>query len=126
MDLTHERMICYYSDIYRGNFPVDINGQLWVVDFAHAGVLPESFMYHALERPLKDPIPREYVKFIPIKKTENRKAMRKAAWWFMIGCGSCCGCFSSGFMIPLVADLCLWQTLMMWNLPEIGHWKCEP
>jgi hypothetical protein len=98
VDLTHERMVCYYSDIYKDNFPVDINNQLWVIDFDQAGVLPVSFMSFTLERPLKDPLPWEYRKTIPIEQTENLKEMHTAAWWFRIGCGYGCGCSSSGFV----------------------------
>jgi hypothetical protein len=102
VDLSHERMVCYYSNIHKDHFPVDINNQLWVIDFDQAGVLPVSFMFLALERPLKDPLPREYMKTIPLEQTGNLKAMRRAAWWFTIGCGYGCGCSSSGFVSGLV------------------------
>lgn len=61
VSLTHERMICYYSDLYRDNFPV--------------------------ERQPRDPIPWGYRKGIPIERTGNLRAMRTASWWFGIGCG---------------------------------------
>ncbi|PWY84478.1 hypothetical protein BO94DRAFT_423338, partial [Aspergillus sclerotioniger CBS 115572] len=80
--LTDERLVCYYSDLYKKNFPVDKNGQLWVVDFHHAGVLPISFMSFTLALPIRDPIPFPYRNMIPIEHTDNFKAMRKASWCF--------------------------------------------
>lgn len=95
----HERMVCYYSDIYKENFPVDTNNQLWVVDFDQAGVLPESFMSLTLERPLRHPIPWEYRKDIPIERTRNLKAMLRAAWWFKIGASYGCR-LPLSFLLP--------------------------
>lgn len=87
VNLTQERLVCYYSDLSRNNFPVDQNNQLWVVDFDHAGVLPISFMALTLRIPLKDPIPWQFARDIPIERTENLKWLRRASWWFKFGCG---------------------------------------
>lgn len=78
-------MVCYYADLNEANFSVDKNGQLWLVDFAHAGVLPESFMCYTLETVCRDPLPREYRKLVPIKRTDNLRAMCAAGWWFNVG-----------------------------------------
>ncbi|KAL2007662.1 hypothetical protein VTN00DRAFT_7644 [Thermoascus crustaceus] len=80
VDLSTEKLICCYSDIYRHNFPVDKQGQVWVVDFDHAGVLPASFMSFALDLRFKDPLPPALrAALIPnVERTKNLRAMQKA------------------------------------------------
>lgn len=73
----------YYSDLFPENFLVDDQGQIWVVDFAHAGVLPESFMSYAIDTTAyhrSAPIPPHLREKIPIARSENLKAMLRAAY----------------------------------------------
>lgn len=73
--------MCYYADFHRSNFPVDVNGQLWVIDFEHAGVLPSSFMSYALRahpRGLSHTLRKE----IPVPVSNNLVAMGNASYIF--------------------------------------------
>lgn len=80
VDFSTEKLICYYSDIYRHNFPVDKQGQVWVVDFDHASVLPASFMSFALDLRFKDPLPPALraALILNIERTKNLRAIQKA------------------------------------------------
>ena len=78
VDFSDEPLVCYYSDINRQNFPVDIHGQLWVVDFRHTGVLPASFMSFVLDIKKKDPLPIPIRKTIPLETSKNLKPMFRA------------------------------------------------
>lgn len=49
VDFTREKVVFVYSDINSTNFIVTPGGEdLYVVDFGHAGFLPESFMAFAI------------------------------------------------------------------------------
>lgn len=39
VDFSGAKLCMYYSDMFWKNFPVDRQGQTWVVDFDHSGVL---------------------------------------------------------------------------------------
>ncbi|KAK2749950.1 hypothetical protein FQN55_002667 [Onygenales sp. PD_40] len=78
VDFSEEPLVCYYVDIYRENFPVDVNGQLWVVDFQYTGVLPSSFMSFNLDIRFKHPLPRPIRKTIPIEISKNIRPMHRA------------------------------------------------
>ncbi|PGH19680.1 hypothetical protein AJ80_03835 [Polytolypa hystricis UAMH7299] len=78
VDFSNEPLVCYYADIYRENFPVDVDGQLWVVDFQYIGVLPSSFMSFSLDIRFKHPLPAPVRKTIPIERSKNLKPMYRA------------------------------------------------
>ncbi|KAJ9257924.1 hypothetical protein DTO207G8_1701 [Paecilomyces variotii] len=81
VDFSNEPLMCYYADFHRSNFPVDVNGQLWVIDFEHAGVLPSSFMSYALRahpRGLSHTLRKE----IPVPVSNNVVAMGNASYIF--------------------------------------------
>lgn len=69
----------YYSDMSRKNFPVDRQGQVWVVDFGHSGVLIEDFQSLVLDTKFAHPLPAAYRNKIPISKSRNLKAMRQTS-----------------------------------------------
>jgi hypothetical protein len=62
------------------NFLVDRQGQTWVVDFAHSGVLIEDFQSFVLDTKIRHPLPAAYRSKVPIAKSRNLKAMGRA-WW---------------------------------------------
>src|SRR5271170_6674637 len=68
----------YYSDMFWKNFPIDRQGQTWVVDFAHSGVLIEDFQSLVLDTRIRHPIPAAYRDKVPIGKSRNLKAIVRA------------------------------------------------
>jgi hypothetical protein len=80
VDFSNEPLLCYYSDIYRDNFPVDTHGQLWVIDFQETGVLPASFMSFALRQHPLHPLRSPIIKTIPLPKSSNLGAMGRASY----------------------------------------------
>src|SRR5436305_3916766 len=70
----------YYSDMSLKNFPIDRQGQTWVVDFAHSGVLIEDFQSLVLDTRIRYPLPAVYRNKVPIGKSRNLRAMGRA-WW---------------------------------------------
>ncbi|KAL4780144.1 hypothetical protein BJX76DRAFT_351209 [Aspergillus varians] len=78
VDFSDEPLLCYYSDIYRENFPVDRSGNLWVVDFDITGVLPASFASWPLDTKYKHPLPIPIRRTIPLGTSKNLKPMFRA------------------------------------------------
>ncbi|KAL4793306.1 hypothetical protein BDV19DRAFT_380259 [Aspergillus venezuelensis] len=78
VDFSDEPLTCYYGDIYRENFPVDLSGNLWVVDFDITGVLPASFASWPLDTKYKHPLPIPIQKTIPLGTSKNLKPMFRA------------------------------------------------
>ncbi|KAL5331280.1 hypothetical protein ACEPPN_000810 [Leptodophora sp. 'Broadleaf-Isolate-01'] len=79
----HNEDLCFcYSDLFEGNFIFTNKGDLYIVDFEHAGFLPASFMTYALDqpRPVCIAIKNDFA-FLPY---ENLEAMRVAGHNFMI------------------------------------------
>lgn len=81
--------MCYYSDLHRDNFPVDSNGQLWVVDFQQAGVLPSSFMTFALHSSRQRRLPLPIRKTIPVPETSNLKLISYVSYILQISWNMC-------------------------------------
>ena len=69
----------YYSDMFLENFPIDRQGQTWVVDFAHSGVLIEDFQSFVLDMRIRHPLPAVYRDKVPISKSRNLKEMMRAS-----------------------------------------------
>ncbi|KAJ9213499.1 hypothetical protein DTO166G4_4942 [Paecilomyces variotii] len=84
VDFSNEPLMCYYSDLHRDNFPVDSNGQLWVVDFQQAGVLPSSFMTFALHSSRQRRLPLPIRKTIPVPETSNLKLISYVSYILQI------------------------------------------
>jgi hypothetical protein len=80
LDFSTEPLLCYYADVHPSNFPIDKHGQLWVIDFAQAGVLPSSFMNYALAAHPKKRLPVAFRKTIPLPKTSNLGAPGRATY----------------------------------------------
>lgn len=69
----NEPLLCYYSDIYRDNFPVNTRGRLWVIGFQETGVLPASFMSFALRQHPLHPLPSSIIKNYPAPKVKQSR-----------------------------------------------------
>jgi hypothetical protein len=80
VDFSGAKLCMYYSDMFLENFPIDRQGQTWVVDFAHSGVLIEDFQSLVLDTRIRHPLPAAYRDKVPIGKSPNLKAMGRA-WW---------------------------------------------
>lgn len=80
MNFRTEPLLCYYADIHPSNFPIDKHGQLWVIDFAHTGVLPSSFMSYAIAAYPKKRLPIPIGKSIPLPKSSNLGPLGRAAY----------------------------------------------
>lgn len=81
INFQNEELCFCYSDLFEGNFIFTDKGDLYVVDFEHASVLPASFMTYALDqpRPACTAIKKDFA--LPY---ENLEAMRVAGHNFMI------------------------------------------
>jgi hypothetical protein len=91
VDIKSEPLICYYSDINRSNFPVDRQGQLWVVDFQESGVLPASLMSFALRARHKHSIPVSLLKSVPLPRCDHLRAMGFATYVLNFFVDTFCG-----------------------------------
>lgn len=80
MNFSDEPLLCYYADIHHSNFPIDVRGQLWVIDFQQSGVLPASFMNFALRAHPRQSLPIRIAKTIPLEKSPNLAAMGRATY----------------------------------------------
>ena len=78
VDFSGAKLCMYYSNMHRKNFPIDRQGQTWVVDFAHSGVLIEDFQSFVLDRKIGHWLPAVYRDKVPISKSRNLKAMVRA------------------------------------------------
>jgi hypothetical protein len=78
VDFSSTKLCMYYSDMFWKNFPIDRQGQTWVVDFAHSGVLIEDFQSLVLDTRIRHPLPAVSRDKIPIGKSRNLKAMERA------------------------------------------------
>ncbi|KAF7115864.1 hypothetical protein CNMCM5793_003607 [Aspergillus hiratsukae] len=80
LDFSTEPLLCYYADVHPSNFPIDKYGQLWVIDFAQAGVLPSSFMSYAIAAHPKKRLPVRIRKTIPLPKSSNLGPLGRATY----------------------------------------------
>ncbi|PKX93973.1 uncharacterized protein P174DRAFT_460098 [Aspergillus novofumigatus IBT 16806] len=80
LDFSTEPLLCYYADMHPSNFPIDKHGQLWVIDFDQAGVLPSSFMNYAIAAHPKKRLPVSTRKTIPLPKTSNLGSLGRATY----------------------------------------------
>lgn len=81
VDFSNEPLMCCFGDVHHSNFPVDVNRQLWVIDFEHVSVLPSSFMRYVLRahgRGLRGPL----IKDIPVPVSKNLPSMGNASYIF--------------------------------------------
>ncbi|KAL2072452.1 hypothetical protein VTL71DRAFT_11795 [Oculimacula yallundae] len=81
INFRNEDLCFCYSDLFEGNFIFTNEGDLYVVDFEHASVLPASFITYALDQPRPA--------YIAIKNNislpyENLEAMKVARHNFTI------------------------------------------
>lgn len=81
VNFRNEELCFCYSDLFEGNFIFTDNGDLYVVDFEHASILPASFMTYALDQPRPACIAIKKDFALPY---ENLEAMRVAGHNFMI------------------------------------------
>ncbi|KAF4248158.1 hypothetical protein CNMCM8980_006277 [Aspergillus fumigatiaffinis] len=80
VDFSTEPLLCYYADVHPSNFPIDKHGQLWVIDFDQAGVLPSSFMSCAIAAHPKKRLPVHIRKTIPLPKSSNLGPLGRATY----------------------------------------------
>ncbi|KAF4230347.1 hypothetical protein CNMCM6805_000746 [Aspergillus fumigatiaffinis] len=80
VDFSTEPLPCYYADVHPSNFPIDKHGQLWVIDFDQAGVLPSSFMSYAIAAHPKKRLPVHIRKTIPLPKSSNLGPLGRATY----------------------------------------------
>jgi hypothetical protein len=80
VDFSTEPLLCYYADVHPSNFPIDKHGQLWVIDFDQAGVLPSSFMSYAIAAHPKKRLPVHIRKTIPLPKSSNLGPLGRATY----------------------------------------------
>jgi hypothetical protein len=66
--------------VHPSNFPIDKHGQLWVIDFDQAGVLPSSFMSYAIAAHPKKRLPVHIRKTIPLPKSSNLGPLGRATY----------------------------------------------
>lgn len=94
VELEHE-LHFVYSDLYPGNFVFSSNGDMWILDFGHASLLPLSFQSYALS----SPFPRSY-RYASLVRCQlriqlpetNLAAMQRAHDFFVLcvfGFGEC-------------------------------------
>lgn len=81
--VTLERELHFYlGDLYHGNFILTDSGDLYFIDFEQAGFLLLSFMAYALA----DRWPVGFwIKDRLGLPEDNLEAMRRAAYWFLVG-----------------------------------------
>ncbi|GIK04655.1 hypothetical protein Aspvir_008738 [Aspergillus viridinutans] len=80
VDFSTEPLLCYYADVHPSNFPIDKYGQLWVIDFEQAGVLPSSFMSYAIAAHPKKRLPVHIRKTIQLPKSSNLGPLGRATY----------------------------------------------
>ncbi|KAI9929760.1 hypothetical protein MW887_001236 [Aspergillus wentii] len=80
-------MVCYCSNTTRNNFPVDRNGQAWVVDFGPVGVIPgpSAFALNLIFRDHIFGVQEAYTNRTDKGPSSDEKGV---VWWFLINCGS--------------------------------------
>ena len=92
VDFRNESLLCYLGDVRREQFPLDIKGRPWVVDFRLAGVLPESFMSYTLDVDCRhqNRFSTDARKTIPVKVSGNRLPMIWATGMINKACDNFC------------------------------------
>lgn len=78
MDFSAEPLVCYYADIHPSNFPIDIHGQLWVIDFAFTGVLPSCFMSYVIV--YRNRLPKHLAKTLPLPESPNLRPLARVTY----------------------------------------------
>jgi hypothetical protein len=99
VDFSSAKLCMYYSDMFWKNFPIDRQGQTWVVDFAHSGVLIEDFQSLVLDTRIRHPLPAVSRDKIPIGKSRNLKAMERA--WVGLQRNADCAAVSTTLCVTL-------------------------
>jgi hypothetical protein len=99
VDFSGAKLCMYYSDMFWKNFPVDRQGQTWVVDFDHSGVLIQDLQSLVLDTTIRHPLPVAYRNKIPIDKSQNLKAMVRA--WSGLQTSADCAAVSSALCVTL-------------------------
>ena len=94
VDFRDEPLLCYLGDVRREHFPLDINGNPWVVDFRLAGVLPESFMSYTLDKTCMhaNRFSTNVRNTIPVQRSGNLLAMVWATGMIKKACDEFCEC----------------------------------
>ena len=99
VDFSDAKLCMYYSDMFWKNSPVDRQGQTWVVDFAHSGVLIQDLQSLVLDTWIRHPLLVAYRNKVPIDKSRNLKVMGRA--WWGLQTSADCAAVSSALCVTL-------------------------